>query len=371
MRWRSACVATLSAVVAAGPVGYPAWLWRRTRGAAPPEAPGASEPWPAVTALVCAYKEVSTIGGKVADLRANGYPGELEVLVVADDDGTAAAATAAGATVLQPPARQGKAAAINQGVAAALHPIVVLSDANAAIAAGSLAAMVRWFADPAVDGVAGEKQVEAGSAGEGIFWRFESWLKRRETAMGSTIGLVGELAAVRRDRVRPLPIDTAVDDLWLALDILEDGGRIVYEPTAVASEAADWSLRDDWERRTRIVAGMLDVVVRRRPMLRPRGDGVAAQLWGHRILRATAGPAAHVGLVAIACTAARRSWIARTFLAGHGVAAIGLARARRGGDAPAPVRAAGQFLWLELVGLGGTVRYLRGDRPALWPKHER
>ena len=81
---------------------------------------------------------------------------------------------------------------------------------------GALAAAVEHFDDPEVGAVAGEKVEDDGGGGESIYWRFESWLKQREDRLGTTIGLVGELSAIRAEAWRPIPPDVATDDFWAA-----------------------------------------------------------------------------------------------------------------------------------------------------------
>jgi biofilm PGA synthesis N-glycosyltransferase PgaC len=363
---RSALVLALGAVAAYGPVLYPAALLLVARRRPEPEpVPG---PRPArLSVVVAAYREAAVIGAKVHDCRANGWEGELEVVVVADDEATARAAEQAGAVVVAPGRRVGKAAALGLGVAAATGEVVVLSDANALLVPGSLAALARWFTDPEVGAVAGEKSVVGGA--EGAYWRFESLLKRAESRLGGTVGLVGECAAVRRSAWQDVPADVAVDDLWIALDVLESGLRIPYEPAARASEAASDTLAQEWERRTRIVAGMLDVVQRRRHLLRGHGS-TSAQLWGHRLVRVSGGPVAHAALLLLAA-GHPGSRAARLLLVGHAAVAAGAMADARGLPVPGPVRAAGAVGFLQLVGLGGTWRWLRGDRPALWVKVDR
>ena len=317
---------------------------------------------------MAAYREAAVIEAKVADTLGNGYPGDLEVLVVADDELTAAAARRTTAKVVEPGTRQGKSAALNLGVREATGEVVVLTDANAFLAPGSLTAMVRWFADPTIDAVAGEKRVA--EEGEGAYWRYESWLKQREFAAGTTIAVVGEVAAVRRSAWRDIPPDCAVDDLWIAFDVVEGGGRIAYEPEAAATEDPNDRLADDWERRTRIMTGMLDVCWRRRRLL-GAGSPIALQLWGHKVLRSTVGPAAHAILLLRALRSARRSPLAALFVAGHAAAGAGIAARATGRPVPKPLRPAVQVVLLQAVALGGMARYLRGNRPALWPKPER
>jgi cellulose synthase/poly-beta-1,6-N-acetylglucosamine synthase-like glycosyltransferase len=385
----SVAVGALVAAASAGHVLYPAWLAWRTRGGrgrvAAPEV-ARSEPPPDVTVVVPAYKEAGVIGDKVEDIRANGYPGSLEILVVADGDpATAAAAERAGARALTGPDRLGKSQALNRGFAEATTPVVVISDANNRIAPGALAAAVEHFADPEVGAVAGEKVEDDSGGGESMYWRFESWLKRREDRLGTTIGLVGELAAIRAEAWRPIPRDVATDDFWAALDIIEQGYRIAYEPRARALDPAAESLAASWERRIRSVSGALHIMVRRRRQLRPSAGLVAAELWGHRLTRYTVGPLAHLALLVLSLSKLRSSALARAFLAANLCACAGLVVGTQGGGPEATAGAgggprrllvaasagAGQVMFLQGVALGGMVRYARGDRSTMWSTVER
>ena len=360
-------VAALATIAVSGHVVYPLWLMAATRRR-PEPAPPRPDEWPLLSVIVPAYREAEVIAAKVTDVTGNGYPGALEVIVVADDDETAEVAGRTGVRVLTTTERGGKAFAMNRGAEAASGEVIVFTDANAFLDLGSLERLARWFADPSVGAVAGEKRV--GGESESIYWRFESHLKRRENRLGSTIGLVGELAAVRRDRFRPLPAELAVDDMWLALDILEQGARIVYEGSAIAREPVG-GVDEVWERRTRVVSGTIDVIARRRALLSRRHGAVAAQLWGHGLLRITFGPVAHVLLILAAVGASGRSRTAQGFLAGHLLTAVAVARQRRGAALTRPERLVAQVAFLQLVALGGLARYLRGDRPRLWPKPAR
>jgi hypothetical protein len=386
----SVAVGSLVAAATAGHVLYPAWLAWRTRGGRGRVAvvPGAAGPGdlPALTVVVPAYREAGVIAAKVDDLRANGYPGSLEILVVADGDPeTAAAAERAGARSLTGPERLGKSQALNRGFAEATTPVVVISDANNRLAPGALVALVEHFADPLVGAVAGEKLEDDGGGGESLYWRFESWLKQREDRLGTTIGLVGELSAIRAEAWRPIPRDVATDDFWAALDIIEQGYRIAYEPRARAFDPPAASLAVSWERRIRSVSGALHIMVCRRRQLRPTAGLVAAELWGHRLGRYTVSPLAHLALLVIAATKVRSSALARAFLLANLAACAGLVAGAGAGerieDAPkgatprrllaAASAGAGQVMFLQGVALGGMVRYARGDRSTMWSTVER
>jgi hypothetical protein len=313
-------------------------------------------------------------------------------MVVADADvETAERAEQAGATVVTADERLGKAQALNLGFSKVTAPIVVVSDANNLIAPGAIAALVRHLGDARVGAVAGEK-LEADGAGEHLYWRFESWLKQREWRLGTTIGLVGELAAIRTEAWQPVPADIATDDLWTALDLSARGYTIAYEPRARAFDPPVPTLAQQWERRTRSVSGAMHVFTRRKGQLGPAGGIVAVQIWGHRLARYTVAPVAHVVLLLMAMRRARTSKLAVLFLSGHLVALWGLARKTpassiRGrssrleetGDPGARLPSArsaacgrvadalGQAVFLNAVAIGGLARYLRGDRQTQWP----
>lgn len=365
----ASAVTLLAASAAGGHLVYPALLWLLAGRRRPPEPPEPSS-WPFLTVLVPAYKEAGIIAAKVDDVGANGYPGELEVLVVADDDETAAAAQATPARVIAPGVRMGKAQAINLGMELAAADIVVLNDANNRLVPGSLAALARHFDDPAIGAVAGEK-VEEDAGGEELYWRFESWLKQREWALGTTIGVSGELVGVRRKVWEPVPFDISSDDLWIALDYNDRGHAIAYEPTARSIDPPYGAAGERWERRTRMLAGSLFVFWRKRPLLAPARGVLALEIVGHRLWRSTLGPLSHLALVLLALGHAKRSRLAALFVAGHSVGAAALVWRESGRRLPGPLAGGAQVLYLQVVALGGMLRAARGDRVLQWAKAAR
>ena len=357
----------LSAV--AGHLVYPTALALAARGRGQADPPSPAE-WPGVTVVVPAYLEAGVIEKKVHDVRGNGYAGPLEILVVADGDPeTAAVAESAGARVLLLRERQGKSQALNHGLASASHEFVVLTDANNELGPDAIAHLVRALLQDGVGAVAGEKL--EGSGGELAYWRFEAWLKRNEARLGTTLGLDGGLCGVRRSAWLPIPSDISNDDFWVALDLMERGYRVAYEPQAVVREDSIGALTLSWERRTRVLGGGLWVLWRKRHLLDPRRGFVAAQLWGHKLWRSTVGPLSHVALLGLALGTARRSVLSRLFVAGHVAAATSLRAQEAGVRLPFPARIAAQVLYLQLVALGGLLRCLRGDRVLKWSKPAR
>ena len=96
--------------------------------------------------------------------------------------------------------RGGKVAAQNRAVAASAADVVAFSDANATWATDALRHLVANLADPEVAYVCGQLRLEAadGTNQEGVYWRYETWLREQESTLGSITGGNGSIYALRR-----------------------------------------------------------------------------------------------------------------------------------------------------------------------------
>ena len=169
---------------------------------------------PSVTMLVAAYNEQDSIASKIENTLALDYSADcLDLLVVTDGstDGTnaiVASYAGRGVRLLYEPKRGGKVGALLRGFSHARGEIVVFSDANSYFQRDTLRKLVRSFADPAVAGASGVKRMfregeSAAGQGEGLYWRYESYLKACDSAVSSVMGVPGEIWAVRREAYIP------------------------------------------------------------------------------------------------------------------------------------------------------------------------
>nr|WP_290928131.1 glycosyltransferase family 2 protein [Haliscomenobacter sp.] len=135
--------------------------------------------------------------------------------------------------------------------------------------------MVKYYADPKVGAVAGEKRIhiadkdEASSAGEGLYWKYESLLKRWDAQLGSVVGAAGELFSIRTQLYERIPADTLIEDFYLTLTVLRKGYRIAYAEDAYAIENSSASVGEELKRKIRISAGGLQASWRLRDLLNP------------------------------------------------------------------------------------------------------
>lgn len=250
---------------------------------------------PSVTLLIAAYNEEAVIAAKLRNSLALDYPRDrLQILVAADgsDDRTAeivASFADSGVEMSHRPARGGKMAAINRAMAAARGEIVVFSDANNAYEPDTLRRLVAPFADPGVGAASGAKHIAAGGRGlgesEGLYWKYECFIKRQETRLSSCVGAAGEVFAIRRSLFEPPPTSTINDDFVMAMQIIRRGHRVVYVPEARSSEAVSPSATDEIARRARIVAGRYQAMLMSPRLLPLRNPLVVWQVISHKYLR--------------------------------------------------------------------------------------
>lgn len=297
--------------------GYPLLLTllARTRPAPRYEEPGEL---PEVTLVITAYNEQATIAAKLENSLALDYPpAKLQIIVAADgsDDATpqiVASFAPRGVELSYSPPRRGKLAATLRAIERASGEIVVLSDANNMYNPGALKALVAPFADPQIGVTTGAKHIVKGDGvlgdSEGLYWKYESFIKQQETRLGCTTGVAGEILAVRRSLFEAPPADLAplvADDLYTALRIVKKGYRIAYVPAAQSTERVSLSAHDEVERRARIVAmrlWMMRVSHRVLPFRRPV---VVWQIVSHKYLRPL------VPLAALGALAANLAAVAR------------------------------------------------------------
>lgn len=224
----------------------------------------ASDDWPRVSLLVAAFNEEKHLPAKLQNLREIDYPSEkIECIVVSDGstDGTErilAKAMHSGLKWLHLPIRQGKPTALNLAAASACGEIFIFSDASTTLAPDAVRRLVGHFADARVGVVCGSLQflrTEESAATEGIYWKYETALRRMEAQIGATLTASGALYAVRRSSFQPLARGVILDDFLIPMTARRLGYRVEYEPQARAKEVAAGSVRGEFMRRVRLAAG--------------------------------------------------------------------------------------------------------------------
>ena len=256
---------------------------------------------PEVCLFVTAYNEKDFIRGKVENSFQLDYPKEkVQYIWVTDgsDDGTPDLLQKyEHLEVFHEAARKGKMHAMNRGIQFVKAPVIIFSDTNTFLNKKAIREIVACFSDPRVGCVAGEKRIvehkadSAAAAGEGFYWKFESWVKKMDAELNSAVGAVGELFAIRRDLFEEVEPDTILDDFIISLRIAQRGYKIAYTPNAYAEETASLNVKEELKRKVRIAAGGMQALFRLRTLLNPFRYGVLTwQYFSHKVLRWTLAP---------------------------------------------------------------------------------
>lgn len=284
-------------------IGYGILLWvlvrikrmlvRTTPAPAPPYEPP-------VTLVVAAYNEEDMIVAKIENTLALDYPAHKLQLLFITDGSTDATPDIIRRypriQLLHSPRRGGKTAALNRAMEYVQTPYVIFCDANTMLNGAAVRNIVKHYADETVGGVAGEKKVtgndsSGAAATEGIYWKYESYLKKLDAALYSVVGAAGELFSIRAALFEPVEEDVILDDFIISLRINLKGYRIAYAPDAYAMETPSDNITEEHKRKIRICAGGFQSIVKLRALLNIfRYPVVSFQYISHRVLRWTLSP---------------------------------------------------------------------------------
>lgn len=256
---------------------------------------------PDICLFVTAFNEKDYVNQKVANSFSLDYPKEkIQYLWITDgsDDGTPDLLRKYDQLeVHHLPERRGKMHAMNRGVKFVKAPIIIFSDTNTILGKQSIREIVAKFRNPQTGCVAGEKRIvekdtdSAAGAGEGLYWKFESWIKRMDSELNSAVGAVGELFAIRTSLFEDVEEDTLLDDFMISLRIAQKGFNIAYTPNAYAEETASLNVKEELKRKIRIAAGGIQTIFRLKSLLNPFRYGILSwQYFSHKVLRWTLAP---------------------------------------------------------------------------------
>jgi len=326
---------------------------------------------PSVTVIVPAHDEEEVIERRLDDLLALDYPVDrLEIVVASDasrdrtDDIVAAVAAAEPRVRLLQCSRGGKVASLNVAARAATSEILAFSDANTTWAPNALRRLVRSFADDDVGYVCGRLEVarSEGTNRESVYWRYELWLRERESALGSITGGNGAIYAVRREDYVE---DRFGHDVGLPHVMVKRGRRAVYEPEALAFEKPARDLDDEYRRKVRMFVSDWQHLLEGGMLCRV-GPLYAVELVSHRAVRYGSG-LLHVALLVANVGLARRGRIYGLALTGQlGFAALALVGRRRARSRVASL--AYYYVIVTSATVDSLVRYVRSGAPPVWEK---
>jgi cellulose synthase/poly-beta-1,6-N-acetylglucosamine synthase-like glycosyltransferase len=289
------CTATVIAVY----IGYPILIFVLSRlfGRNPLPPRQVADELPSVSLLIAAFNEEIEIEARILNALALDYPRDKLEIVIASDGSTdrtndiVRKYAAQGVRLFAYEQNRGKTTVLNTSVPQLRGEIVVLSDANTHMAADAVRRLASWFRDSAIGVVCGRLVLTDPRTGrnvDGVYWKYETFLKKCESRLGALLGSNGAIYAIRKSLFPFVRPGTLIDDFVIPLDAKRQSGcRIIYDTRAVACEETAPTIRAEFRRRVRIGAGGYQSIGMLWPLLSPVHGWVAMTFFFHKILRWT------------------------------------------------------------------------------------
>jgi poly-beta-1,6-N-acetyl-D-glucosamine synthase len=275
-------------------VGYAGWLWLRARLKPWPVLRAQQEPYVSVVMVV--RDEERCLEGKLRNLLELDYPRERYQIVVVSDGSTDRTDAIlrrhvddARVHILMHQLSRGKACGLNDAISLASGEVVVFTDARQKIEPGAIRLLMENFADPEVGCVSGALMLgdpESGEAakGMGLYWSIEKKIRELESESGSVVGATGALYAVRRELLAAVPEATILDDVYIPMQVVRQGKRVVFDPRARAWDSPDLGAEREFARKVRTLSGNYQLV-QLSPWLVSGENPVRFEFVSHKLLR--------------------------------------------------------------------------------------
>lgn len=248
-----------------------------------------------VTMVVAAYNEEKVIKNKIENISELDYPKNKMSAIIASDGSNdrtneiVKQCEAVNISLLELP-RMGKVNVLNHAVPITSGEIIVFSDANTLYNPKALKKLVNHFQDPEVGCVCGRlklinpKDVQSGEA-EGFYWRYETWIKKKESRLGCVVGANGAIYAIRKTLFEKMPSNVINDDFHISMKIMEKGYKVIYERNAIGIEEVAPDFKSEFLRHVRDGAGHYREMGHLRGLLNPMKGIRFFTYFSHRIIR--------------------------------------------------------------------------------------
>jgi poly-beta-1,6-N-acetyl-D-glucosamine synthase len=362
--------------------GYPALLYILTCWCRAPVGKDAGHV-PFVSFLIVAHNEEKVIARKLRNCLAFDYPADHLQINVASDGSTddtndiVRGFHEKGVALLAFPKRMGKAHTLNQAIPLCQADIVVLSDARQMFAPTAVRELVANFADPGIGAVTGDLQFEPSPQNKngeqiGLYWRYEKWIRTLQSRYNSTTVVTGAIYAIRKPLFRSIPRTCIADDLAVPMTVVMQGYRVIFDPSAKASDRYSRTFHEEFQRRVRTIAGSYQYLLQTPKVLSPKTNGIWFDFLSHKVCRIVA-PFALCGMLAanMALLTLPYRVVLVLQLAFYSAAGLGAMLATsKGGRVPKVLSAPHTFVMLNLAAAVALFRLLAGSQTNLWEKAE-
>ena len=355
-------------------VGYVCWLRLRILWRSRPVLRGSITP--SVSVVMVVRNEENGLRSKMQNLAGLNYPSDRCQIVVVSDGSTdrteeilQGLARDPRITVVLNQISQGKASGLNDAIQVATGEIVMFTDARQQIESDALRLLIENFADPSVGCVSGELMLgdpSQGESGQGLslYWRIEKRVRELEAASDSVVGATGAIYAVRRELLQAVPPGTILDDVYLPMEVVRQGKRVIFDARARAWDLPNLGAAREFSRKVRTLSGNYQLV-QLAPWLLSRENPIRFEFVSHKLMRL----AIPFALAALLLSSLfldgffyRAALVGQLFF--YALSALSISRLARRGILARISDAAGTFVLLNAAALVASANFVAGRRAA-------
>lgn len=250
---------------------------------------------PSITVLLCIYNGSHLLKSRIHNILENGYPIEKIKIVIVSDGSTDEpqkeidSLSLSNVELFHYHENKGKSYALNIGLEQVTTEIVVFADIRQKFSLDTIRNLVHCFQDKKIGAVSGnliiEKDSNNGQSEPGLYWRYEKWIREKESKLSSLLGVTGAVYAARKKLIPSVPKNTLLDDMYIPLSMIKNGFTVKFVKNAIAVDVSSSSIKEEYYRKVRTLAGNFQLLSLSPWLISPFHNPVFFQFFSHKLLR--------------------------------------------------------------------------------------
>lgn len=246
---------------------------------------------PKVTVMLCLYNAESLIEKRINNILSLDYPSDkLSIIIVADgctDETCQIIENLAlnNIKLISYKENKGKSYALAQGLEHVEDELVLFADARQYFELDVLQKLIPYFSDESVGAVTGNLLIEESKGDPGLYWRYEKAIRACENNYKSLLGVTGAIYMARKSLMPEFPADIVLDDMYGPLSMVQQGYRIAYCELAIATDQGSGTLKEEFDRKVRTLAGNFQLMQLLPWVLHPWKNPIFFEFVSHKVCR--------------------------------------------------------------------------------------
>jgi cellulose synthase/poly-beta-1,6-N-acetylglucosamine synthase-like glycosyltransferase len=270
---------------------YPLAIWAMAKWFGKSIVQQMPEQLPNITVVLCVFNGEKVIQSRINNIFSLDYPTEkMNVIVVADgcSDKTGEQVESCGhrnVKLVSYENNRGKSFALSKAMEHVETDFTLFADVRQRFSEDVLQQILPYFNDESVGMVTGNLQIEQSGGDPGLYWRYEKAIRKCESDYSSLVGVTGAIYMARTKLMPDFPADIVLDDMYGPLSIIKHNYRVVYCEQAHAFDSGSHTLKEEFERKVRTLAGNYQLFEVLPWTLNPLKNPVFFELFSHKVCR--------------------------------------------------------------------------------------